>query len=72
MTKRSTSQRVRELLICKGRLRFLGVLALVCLLALFSQPARAQVAFGSIVGNVTDATGGGIVRLERQNHPNYD
>ncbi len=41
--------------------RFLPVLALlVCLLALFSQSANAQVAFGSIVGNVTDASGGGI------------
>src|SRR5580693_3946524 len=40
--------------------RLLGVIALVCLLALSSQPARAQVAFGSMVGNVSDATGGAI------------
>src|ERR1700730_9320272 len=38
----------------------LGVSTLVCLLALSIQPARAQVAFGSIVGNVTDASGGGM------------
>jgi hypothetical protein len=36
------------------------ILALVCLLALSSQPANAQVAFGSMVGNVTDASGAGI------------
>jgi Carboxypeptidase regulatory-like domain len=60
MTKRSTPQQVLEVLIYNGRLWFLGVSALVCLLALSSQPASAQVAFGSIVGNVTDATAGGI------------
>src|SRR5260221_37367 len=42
------------------RLPFLGVLALVCLLALSSQPASAQVVFGSVVGNVTDGTGAAI------------
>jgi len=44
----------------KGRLPFLGLSALLCILALSSQPASAQVAFGSIVGNVTDASGGGM------------
>jgi hypothetical protein len=43
-----------------GRLPFWGMSALVCLLVLSSQPVRAQVAFGSIVGNVTDASGGGV------------
>ena len=43
-----------------GRHSVLGVLALVCLLALSVQPVNAQVAFGSIVGNVTDASGGGM------------
>ena len=43
-----------------GRFLFLGASALLCLLALSSQPASAQVAFGSIVGNVTDASGGGM------------
>src|SRR5579864_2211557 len=39
---------------------FGGLSALVCLLILSTQPASAQVAFGSIVGNVTDASGGGM------------
>ena len=39
--------------------RGLGLL-IVCLLALSSPSANAQVAFGSMVGNITDATGGGI------------
>src|SRR5436853_2049932 len=42
------------------RLPLLGVLALVCLLALSSQLASAQVVFGSVVGNVTDGTGAAI------------
>jgi hypothetical protein len=36
------------------------ILALVCLLTVSSQRAHAQVAFGSMVGNVTDPTGAGI------------
>src|SRR5580704_9517421 len=36
------------------------VVALVCALALFTQPATAQVLFGSLVGNVTDASGAGV------------
>src|SRR5438552_1419080 len=39
--------------------RGLGLL-IVCLLALSNPSANAQVAFGSMVGNITDATGGGI------------
>src|SRR5690348_7773868 len=46
--------------ISSGRLPFLRMLPLVCLLALSSQPVQAQVAFGSIVGNVSDASGGGM------------
>jgi hypothetical protein len=42
------------------RLSFLGVLALICLLALSIQSANAQVAFGSMVGNVTDSSGAAI------------
>src|SRR5712691_5019169 len=42
------------------RLPFLGVLALICLLAVSSRPASAQVVFGSVVGNVTDGTGAAI------------
>lgn len=38
----------------------LGTMALVCLVGLASRPARAQVAFGSMVGNVTDPSGAGI------------
>src|SRR5260370_35141890 len=59
MTK-LTPQRGLWVFISNGRLPFWGMLALVCLLALTSQPVRAQVAFGSIVGNVTDASGGGM------------
>jgi hypothetical protein len=59
MTK-ITPQRGLSMFISRGRLPFLGMLALVCLLALSSQPVQAQVAFGSIVGNVTDASGGGM------------
>src|SRR5271165_73167 len=59
--KRLTPRQGLSLLISNRRLPFLGVLALVvCLLALSSQPAGAQVAFGSIVGNVTDASGGAV------------
>ena len=53
-------QRGFRMLFLGGRLPFLGVLALISLLALSSQPVQAQVAFGSIVGNVTDASGGGM------------
>lgn len=60
MKNRLTSQPGLKFLFCNRRLPFLGVLALACLLALFSQPATAQVEFGSMVGNVTDATGGSI------------
>src|SRR5215813_10606661 len=44
----------------EGRLPFGGMSALVCLLALSSPLVQAQVAFGSMVGNVTDASGGGM------------
>src|SRR5260370_24135994 len=57
MTK-LTPQRGLWVFISNGRLPFWGMLALVCLLALTSQPVPAPVAFGSIVGNVTDASGG--------------
>src|SRR5689334_11233487 len=59
MTK-LTPQRGLGLFTSNGRLHFLGMLTLVCFLALSSQPVQAQVAFGSIVGNVTDASGGGM------------
>src|SRR5271169_6505958 len=59
MTK-GTPRRGLGMSIYNGRFLFLGASALVCLLALSSQPADAQVAFGSIVGNVTDASGGGM------------
>jgi hypothetical protein len=42
------------------RLFTLVVLGFVCLLALLSQPASAQVAFGSMVGNVSDASGAAV------------
>ncbi len=38
----------------------LGMLALISFLGLFPESATAQVAFGSVVGNVTDASGGAI------------
>jgi carboxypeptidase family protein/TonB-dependent receptor-like protein len=40
------------------RLLLSAMLALVCLLTLGSRPIGAQTAFGSMVGNVTDASGG--------------
>ncbi len=39
---------------------FCAGLALPCLLLLLPSHARAQVAFGSMVGNVTDSTGGAV------------
>src|SRR6266404_2466323 len=53
-------QRGLMIFISNRPLLFLRMLAMVCLLALSSQPVQAQVAFGSIVGNVTDASGGGM------------
>ncbi len=46
--------------IYNGRLPFFGVLALAFFFLLSSRSVNAQVAFGSIVGNVTDASGGSI------------
>jgi len=43
-----------------GRFSFFGLLTLICLLMLSSQSANAQIAFGSVVGNVTDASGSAI------------
>ena len=60
MNDRFTSQGFLRLLNSDRRLPFLGVLALVCFLALSSQSANAQVAFGSMVGSVTDASGSAI------------
>lgn len=57
--KKLASQRGFTMLIPDWRLPLSGALALVSFLAL-SQPVHAQVAFGSIVGNVTDASGGGM------------
>src|SRR5260370_12624484 len=59
MTK-LTPQRGLRIFISNRPLLFLRMLAMVCLLALSSQPVRAQVGCGSIVGNVTDASGGGM------------
>lgn len=53
-------RRGNSLLSGSGRLSLLEVLALVLVLSLSSQPANGQVEFGSIVGNVTDASGGAI------------
>src|SRR5712692_2624237 len=55
-----TPQRSLKMLIYNGRLPLWGELAVVCLLALSSQSANAQVVSGSMVGNVTDASGGAI------------
>src|SRR5882724_773144 len=45
-----------------GKLRFplWGAVAFTLLLTLFHQPAKAQVLFGSMVGNVTDASAAAI------------
>jgi len=50
----------RKSSIFNGRLPFFGTLALVCLFVLFSQSVNAQTAFGSMVGNVTDSSGGAV------------
>src|SRR5260370_19033859 len=50
--------------------RGLGLL-IVCLLALSSQSANAQVVFGSIVGNVTDPSGGGLSGATLQIPPTH-
>jgi len=60
MINGSTPQQARKSLPYDRQLTFLGVLVLVSLLALSSQPAAAQTIFGSMVGNVTDASGGGV------------
>ncbi len=61
MQNRSTPCRGLRVFVRTGPLRFLGALAfVVCFLALVHQSANAQVAFGSLVGNVTDASGGVI------------
>jgi hypothetical protein len=60
MNSRPTPQAGLNFLFCNRRLPLLGVLALICLLALVSQPAAAQTIFGSLVGNVTDASGAAI------------
>ncbi len=44
---------ILKTLLCSG-------LALVCLLLLLPPSARAQIAFGSMVGNVRDSTGGAV------------
>jgi hypothetical protein len=53
-------RRGRFMSIFGGRLAIWGMPALILFLILSSRTADAQVAFGSIVGNVTDATGGAI------------
>jgi hypothetical protein len=60
MKNRFTSQPGLKFLSCNRRLPFLGVLALICLLALSSQPVIAQTVTGSMVGNVTDPSGGSV------------
>ena len=60
MNNRPTPPAGLNFLFCNRRLPFLGVLALICLLALVSQPAGAQTVFGSMVGNVTDASGAAV------------
>jgi hypothetical protein len=60
MKNRVTPQWGLNVLCCSGRLPCFGALALISLLALSSHPANAQVAFGSMVGNVTDASGSAI------------
>lgn len=60
MKNRFTSQRGLKFLFCNRRLPFLGALALICLLALSSQPVIAQTVTGSMVGNITDSSGGSV------------
>src|SRR5712664_1735003 len=60
MNERFAQQRGCELLTNKGRALFSGVLTVFCLLTLSGSSSYAQVAFGSMVGNVTDASGSAI------------
>ena len=60
MKKRLTPRGDWSLSLSSGRLPIFGLLSLACLLTLSNPSANAQVAFGSIVGNVTDASGGAI------------
>jgi hypothetical protein len=60
MKKDSYLQRCIPVAYHNIQLAFWGGLALLCLLTLLGQPAQSQVAFGSMVGNVTDASGGGV------------
>jgi hypothetical protein len=64
MNSCSTPKTVLKFFAFDRHLPSLGVLALVCLLALFSQPASGQIVFGSMVGNVTDATGAAVPGAE--------
>src|SRR5690349_18942275 len=59
MTKRSASQQCLRKPVFNRQLPLWGALT-IFLLMIFSRPAGAQVAFGSVVGNVTDASGGAM------------
>lgn len=54
------AEKGKKALISKRWFWFLGMLEVVFLLAMFSQSALAQGTFGSLVGNVTDPSGGSI------------
>jgi len=60
MGNRFTSQRAGNMLIYNGLLLFMRALALICPMLLFSTFADGQVAFGTMVGNVTDPSGAAV------------
>jgi len=60
MKKHCMSQPGLEFPFCNRQLPFLGVLAIICLLTLSSQPVIAQTVTGSMVGNITDPSGGSV------------
>jgi len=66
MKKQLTPRRGLSMSIYKGRRPFFGVVALISLLGLLSGSAHAQVEFGSMVGNVTDVSGGAIAGAKVQ------
>jgi hypothetical protein len=57
MSDRPTFGRTKNVVSGYFRFSILGIVVLLLVLALASQPARAQVLFGSVVGSVTDPTG---------------
>src|SRR4051812_32637032 len=59
MHNRTAPERSLEFMISRGKMPLLALAALICLMAV-TPSANAQVAFGSMVGNVSDGSGSAI------------